>query len=445
MLASTNTSAAQLDREAGDRRIWFRLVTPEPDRDRTITLPEGVRMDRFMRNPVFCWNHPISTKDGSEPPPAPPEAVIGRVVSYEQSAAALDILVDFAPEAVNPQAEVCYQMVRAGYLGAVSYCGPEMRREDRTYGEAGVIPTIVESELWEASLVIVPSNPGAQVLSRALSALAALRAADTPPPPAEPAAPRTSPAETTPSAKRGSMERDEFNSKLGLPGEGADRKVASKALDRYMDTTADGAEQRAMMRTAFEAHYPDGEGGAHKEPDGDEGAAAKAAEGEEKPADKEPEAKAADDLDKEEDPETLRAAVRMAQRAAAVRPAGAAGADAKIAAEVDEMIRDGRIERDPARRAEAITLHAKGKLLPALRAAGIKPGTFTTSQRLGSPRVGTPTEVATRSAGGAAVPSRKGSDVDADVKADAEALINRIHNVGADKYLPAAARPTGRK
>lgn len=434
MLVSTNPTAAQLDRDpGGDRRIWFRLVTPELDRDGTITLPMGVRMERFMRNPVFCWNHPISSKDGSEPPPAPPEAVIGRVVEYAQSEQALDILVDFAPEAVNAQAEVCYQMVRAGYLGATSYCGPELRREDRTYEGGATIPTIVESELWEASLVIVPSNPGAQVLQRAL---AALRAA-APSPSAEPApAARTSPPEQLPPAKRGTrVEKDELNSKLGLP-ESADRKVASKALDRYMDTTADNAEQRAMMRSAYEAHYPEGE------PDGDE-AKPKAAEGdgEEKPKE-EPAEKAAegDDLDKEEDPEVLRAAVRMAQRAAATRSA-ATSDDAKIAAEVDKLIADGQVERDPAERARAIALHARGKLLPALRAAGVKSGTFTTSQRLAGGRVGTPTEIATRSAGGAVTPPRKGPEEAAhDPVADARAVIDQINNVNKAGYLPATNR-----
>lgn len=403
----TNPTAAQLDRDAGDRRIWFRLITPEPDRDGTITLPAGVRLEKYLKRPVFCWNHPISSKDGSEPPPAPPEAVIGRVVDHRQSELALDILVEFAPEEANPQAETCYQLVRGGYLGAVSYCGPILRQEDRDVG-GRTVPVNVETELWEASLVIVGSIPGAQVLQRALTALHAQRAA--PPSSSAPApAARTSPSEPQPApTKRGPMEREELNTKLGLPSEGVDTKVASKALDRYMDTTSDGPEQRAQMRTAFESHYAEGKGEQHKEPDGDEAPPAEKAaedEGEKKP--EELAEKAADDLDKEEDPEVLRAAVRMAQRAAAFGPARAAsGPDAgKIAAEVDKMIEDGLVERDAKRREEAIGLHARNKLVPALRTAGIKPGTFTTSQRLHSGKLGTTTEFATRRAGGG--PERK--------------------------------------
>jgi hypothetical protein len=403
----TTSSAALLDRPAGDRRIWFRLVTPELDRDGTITLPMGVRLENFRARPVFLWMHPLpqAAEDGMLPPPPPPNVVIGKVVEIEQTDAALDILVEFAQ---HEQAELCYQLVKDGFLGAVSYSGEVLRKEDRDF-DGHTIPVIAELDLWEASLVIVGSNPGAQVLERAARALRAL---------SEQAA-RTSPPEPQPPiAKRGvKVDKEAFHEKLGLPGD-SDRESAGKALHRYLSSTMDSPEDRAKVCSAYEAHYPEeGEERAAEEPPPkeEETEEDKAKREEEERAAKAAAAEGKDEVD-DMDEETAKAALRFALRRSATAPAP--GADAKIIAEVDALIKDGQVENTPERRAEAIALHGKGKLTRALRAAGIKSGTFTTSQRLRSGRVGTETEIEVRAPG-----RRPAEDPIAKAKVDAKATI----------------------
>lgn len=435
----TSDTAALLDRPAGDRQAWFRLVTPALDRDGTVTLPMGVRLENFKRNPVFCWNHPIPKMEEGQPPPPPPppEAVIGKVVDYDQSEAALDILVEFAPEQANPQAETCYQLVRGGFLRAVSWCGPILNKEPRRIGEADV-PHITDVDLWEASLVIVGSNPAALVLERAIRALsisapppvAAPVAA--PPPPKPAAAPEQRSARTSkPNSQRGAkmLEKKALHQKLAIEGDEPDSKTVRAAAMKYAAETDDDKETRASVMKAVEEHYPD-----HAEPDGDEAPKEpkeeKGIKGAEAEGDKGVKA-AEDDIDKM-DEETAKAALRFARRSASLASAER-GADARLAAEVDDLVKQGQVENTPERRAEALALHGKGKLIPALRAAGVEPGTFTTGLRLRSGKVGTPTEIETRSA-----PRRQ--SLDAEVDKDAKAILDRINNVGADKYLPATKK-----
>ena len=81
------------DITSGARRAVFRLVTPTIDRYQTVIDPQGVMLDEHKAaGSPFLWMH--SSGDGFGPAP-PPDVVIGRVVEYAQSAAALDITVEF--------------------------------------------------------------------------------------------------------------------------------------------------------------------------------------------------------------------------------------------------------------------------------------------------------------------------------------------------------------
>jgi len=161
----TRIGRALLDREAGgDRRVWFRLVTTQVDRHGTIINPAGVRLDDHKNNPVFVWMHDYSRRDDGSPPP--PDVVIGRVVEYDQTAENLDICVEFD---VDEFADLCLQKVRRGFLNMVSIGCNVLAEGKRKIGTREV-PYYAETDLLEASLVIIGSNRGALKLDRAAAA-----------------------------------------------------------------------------------------------------------------------------------------------------------------------------------------------------------------------------------------------------------------------------------
>lgn len=101
--------------QSGARIVRFVANTHTKDRHGTVVLPEGVQLENFWKNPVFCWSHP----EGSVTPPDPDD-VIGRVVAVDVSTGQIIIDVEFAPPEVNEKAERCYRAVQAGFLRAVS-------------------------------------------------------------------------------------------------------------------------------------------------------------------------------------------------------------------------------------------------------------------------------------------------------------------------------------
>lgn len=148
------------------RVVRFRASTAAVDRHGTIVRPEGIRTEKFARNPVFLWAHDGYGGPGGAPPI---DSVIGRVVGWEQSPQAFDVDVEFAPPEANPKAEMAYRLVKAGFLNAVSIGFIPLRwhEEVRGEGEAREVITIYdEVELLEVSLVPVPSNPEAVALAR---------------------------------------------------------------------------------------------------------------------------------------------------------------------------------------------------------------------------------------------------------------------------------------
>jgi HK97 family phage prohead protease len=152
-------------RQAGeDRQVRFRASTPALDRHGTIVKPEGINTEKFDSNPVFLWGH--DGYGGFTPPE--PESVIGKVTDYERSEEAFDIDVEFTPEGVNPRADMAYQLVKAGFLNAVSigFIPSKYHFEE---GEGRDVLVFDESELLEVSLVPIPSNPEAVALVRAIA------------------------------------------------------------------------------------------------------------------------------------------------------------------------------------------------------------------------------------------------------------------------------------
>src|SRR5262249_23617677 len=88
------------------RLVRYRFSTPEVARDRHTIA--AWKLDSFRSNPVFLWAH-----DASEPP-------IGKVIELADNKGYLDGTVEYAERDVYPFADTIFQLVRGGYINAVS-------------------------------------------------------------------------------------------------------------------------------------------------------------------------------------------------------------------------------------------------------------------------------------------------------------------------------------
>ena len=331
---SVRRNATLLHRDAaGARRATFRLVTPEVARDGMILLPEGVdcAAHKAAGSP-FIWCHDQSAPDNA----------IGRVVEYQQSPAALDIVVEFADDGPDGLASKCWAKVQAGLIRSVSIGAAPLATETRQVGGRPVL-VVTRSELLEASLVIIGSDRGAVRLDRA----AVLRALDT----------------LTKETPR--MDKAELAKTLNI-GEDADREAAEAACMKYL---AGDDEAKMAVVKALDEFYP------------------------ESPAAGEPAERGADDETKTE-VEALRAANAELTRAlaaaqAAPKPeqvaAEAVKREAQIAADVDKWIAEGKVNR--AERDQWLVKHRAGKAAAIVR--HLPAGAWTSGQRLAGGAVGT--------------------------------------------------------
>ncbi len=164
-----------------DRRAKFRLSDNSLDRMGTRIEPEGIDTHNYKANPVFLWGH---GGYGTFAGPPDIENVIGRTLSTKVSALkrgngdatkALDIEVEFMPGSINEKAEQAMQMVRKGFLNAVSIGlavrdfvvekGPEIK------GRQTSVIVYTDTEMLEASLVPIPANANALALQKSFPAL----------------------------------------------------------------------------------------------------------------------------------------------------------------------------------------------------------------------------------------------------------------------------------
>lgn len=137
------------------RIVWFRLNTGARDRHGTVFEPSGLRLENFIRNPAFVWNHRDADKG------CQPDDAIGRVLQIKVDDSAVLIQVEFAR---TKKASICLQQVKDGFLRMVSIRALILRKH-----EEGDVVIVDEWELWSASLCIVGSNPEALALRYLLS------------------------------------------------------------------------------------------------------------------------------------------------------------------------------------------------------------------------------------------------------------------------------------
>lgn len=211
---TTITTSAQIRAVGQDegRKVRFLASTSQKDRHGTIVSPTGIQTDSFLKNPVFLWSH----KSGGPLQSCDPEDVIGRVTSLSVSDAGLEIEVEFAAVELNPKADRCLSLVKAGFLNAVSIGFIPV--ESHSDGDAIIHDKI---ELLEISLVVVGSNSDALALRQLISI----------------------------SKRSALMTRAEACKKLGVD-EDASAEDRKRALREYQDSTDDDAATRKAVREA---------------------------------------------------------------------------------------------------------------------------------------------------------------------------------------------------
>lgn len=176
-------------RSSNDYTIPAMVSTASVDSYGEIILPSAFVRDlgRYQSNPVLCWGHPLSAM--CETPQ--PKALLGRadtidvrVERNESDLGGLDCLFRYAVKE-NPDALMCYNLVKGGYLKAYSigaYCLewvtledkdsdtfnalPEFARLALLLGKANCIHT--RMQLIEISQVLVGACPEALAAEQAV-------------------------------------------------------------------------------------------------------------------------------------------------------------------------------------------------------------------------------------------------------------------------------------
>lgn len=147
----------QLEAATDDRVVSFVFSDDSVDRYGDRIEARGWQLDNFNANPVALFGH----DSGSV------ENVIGRAKNVRVDSNRLVGDIEFMEASVNPNAEVVYQMVKAGYLRAVSVgFQPLDWVAAKDKGRAGGID-FRKQELLEISIVPIPANPTALVQAKA--------------------------------------------------------------------------------------------------------------------------------------------------------------------------------------------------------------------------------------------------------------------------------------
>ena len=131
-----------------DRTAKFIITTGTPDRDQDIVVSQGLSIAHYLNNRVVLWGH-----DQSILP-------IAKCIGIQPIDNGWQATVEFATAEANPMAEQVYQLVKGGFLSAVSIGFILLELELNELGGY----TITKSELFEFSIVNVPANPEALIV-----------------------------------------------------------------------------------------------------------------------------------------------------------------------------------------------------------------------------------------------------------------------------------------
>ena len=137
------------------RNATFDITTGTPDRDNDIVVPSGLSIKHYLNNRVVLWGH-----DQSILP-------IAKCIDINPIDNGWRATIEFATADMNPMAEQVFQLVKNGFLSAVSI---GFIPKDLELNDLGGY-TITESELFEFSIVNVPANPEALIVEDELELL----------------------------------------------------------------------------------------------------------------------------------------------------------------------------------------------------------------------------------------------------------------------------------
>jgi HK97 family phage prohead protease len=153
-LAVVVASASELKLlDEGARVITCKASSATPDRDGDTISPTGWKLDGFAKNGPILWAH-----NPYEPP-------VARARKTWFDASALYAEMEFAGAEVYAFAETVYQLIKGGFLNAVSV-GFRPLKWTRNEGRGPFAIDFVEQELLEISIVPIPSNPDALIQAR---------------------------------------------------------------------------------------------------------------------------------------------------------------------------------------------------------------------------------------------------------------------------------------
>jgi len=155
-LAPSAVLSDTLETATSDRTITFVLSTPEVARDGHTLAASGWDTEAYMRNPVVLFAHDNSSTD----------TVIGRMDRIWTEGDRLMGQARFMEASLNPLAETVYQMVRQGFLSAVSVGFIPLDGKPAKGRGHGAFD-FTRQELLEVSVVPVGAHPAALVMGRA--------------------------------------------------------------------------------------------------------------------------------------------------------------------------------------------------------------------------------------------------------------------------------------
>ncbi|GBR14121.1 HK97 family phage prohead protease [Gluconobacter frateurii] len=143
VLVTKDVSIKLEDVDSESRTASFIITTGTPDTSADVVVPDGVDFTFFDKNPVVLWQH---NRD---------ELPVGKCISHKKISNGHIATVEFAPSEMNPKAEQIFQLVKSGFLSAVSVGFIPTDLEPNSYGGY----TINNCFLFEFSIVTVPANP----------------------------------------------------------------------------------------------------------------------------------------------------------------------------------------------------------------------------------------------------------------------------------------------
>lgn len=148
--------AEYLVKRASGGEMEFISTTKALDRDGDVMIPMGVKdhLDRYLKNPVFLWQH------NADLPP------IGKVTDYEMGEDQNTFAVEWSRQETNELAHTIRGLFEDGHLNATSIRFYPHAEGSKLY-ENQHGRTITEWELLEESAVTIPSNH--EALRRAAS------------------------------------------------------------------------------------------------------------------------------------------------------------------------------------------------------------------------------------------------------------------------------------